>query len=292
MKYIDLVIGSEAWKNYRRNGIGASEVSAVMGINPFLTTYQLWEQKVYGIEQSDNPAMKRGREREYEALEYAKKTLGIELKPRMIEHPEYPFLFSTLDGIDIFGEIAVEIKFANAKVHSAAKMGQVIEYYYPQIQSQLACTGLKSMYFLSCHGEGLDTDFVMIEVKRDDLFIEKMIEKEKEFYEKYLLPKEPPPLCDKDYAQIEDDKKSLFDELMNQYTKFSEQKKEAEENLEKIKSELILLSDGKNCKTDSFKATKFRVKGSVEYQKIPELQNVNLELYRKESREQWRFSKI
>ncbi|MBY7577026.1 YqaJ viral recombinase family protein, partial [Candidatus Phytoplasma sp. Tabriz.2] len=50
-----------AWHNHRKKYINASEVSAIMGLNPFETKEQLLKRKVFGTPIEDNEAMKRGR---------------------------------------------------------------------------------------------------------------------------------------------------------------------------------------------------------------------------------------
>ena len=52
---------SQEWLSDRRNGIGASEVGTILGLNPFETPYQLWRRKK-GLDapKQENFAMKAG----------------------------------------------------------------------------------------------------------------------------------------------------------------------------------------------------------------------------------------
>jgi len=61
----------EQWLALRAGNIGASEVSALLGVNPFLTIFELWARKsgLVTADIADNPAMRRGRLMEPIALQ-------------------------------------------------------------------------------------------------------------------------------------------------------------------------------------------------------------------------------
>ena len=49
------------WLDYRRAGIGSSEIATIVGLNPYETPYQLWRRKI-GLDEpkSETFAMKAG----------------------------------------------------------------------------------------------------------------------------------------------------------------------------------------------------------------------------------------
>lgn len=59
-----------------------------------------------------------------------------------------------------------------------------------------------------------------------------------------------------------------------------------------LSDKLKKLSNNENSKGGEFLYTAIMTKGGVEYSLIPELQNVDLEQYRKESTMRWKLSKI
>jgi putative phage-type endonuclease len=291
MKYVELEQGSNEWLAYRKKGIGASEISAIMGISPWTTPYQKWEEKVYGNTVQLNASMRRGMEKEEEARQYFQYKNSCLVEPKVVQHEKYPWLFASLDGIDMMGDIVLEIKWANKKVHELAEKGIVIDYYFCQCQAQMACTGVREMWFLSCYENNNvrgGADFILVNIKRDDLFIEKMIEICSDFYYNHMIKHIPPTLTEKDYKLIDDYE---YNELCSFYLDLTEQEnmiaKKKKELLEKIKT----MSEGKNSCSKLFKATKFRVKGGVDYDSIPQLKDIDLEKYRKNNREQWKISK-
>jgi putative phage-type endonuclease len=285
---IDLFQGSKEWKEYRKKRIGASDVAAIMGLSPFQTPYQKWLEKVEDVEQESTFSMKRGTNREKEGREYYEKTVGYKVYPKVVQSREYDWFFCSLDGISQDETYMVEIKWANQDVHRMAKSGVVVDYYYTQCQAQLFCVNKRSMDFLSCFEKDGDREFALVSVTRDSLFQEKMLEKCSQFYHDHLLTKNPPPLSDKDYQVADDDSLELlcldYERASAIIRKEEEIKKEI---LEKIKERV----DNRNTMSNLFKITKFKPKGVIDYSAVEELKNVDLEKYRKDSKEQWRITK-
>jgi putative phage-type endonuclease len=289
-KIIPLIQGTPEWTSYRSSRIGASDSPVILGVSPFKTPFGLYEEKVHGKTTPTTPAMQRGLDREHEARKWLDNHFGTIFCPRVVEHDKHEWKFASLDALSPDGKIAVEIKFANSVVHSLAKKGKVVDFYFPQVQSQMSCCDLDSMYFLSCYQEpGSDVDFVLVKIERDRKFIDDMIEKEQEFYQKCLVELCPPELCDKDYDHVQDN--LHFDYVCSEYMRINKEIAALEKEKKAHFESIISLSKGRNSKSNSFKATKFTVRGNVDYGSIEALQNVNLDHYRKESREQWKVSK-
>lgn len=288
-KIIDLIVGSKEWLDYRRSKITASQSSIILGINPWQTPKDLYEEKINGIKQESNNSMARGNLREIEGIKWAENYFGTILTSRTIEHSDYPWKIATVDGISPCGKIVVEIKWANKEVHELAKQGTVIDYYYSQVQSQIVCCDAKEAWFLSCYQDkNSPAEFVLAYVPRDQDYIDDMIAKEKEWYTKHIVMMEDPELTDKDYEVIENDQ---FDMCCGEYLRLCKEITVLEKQKKEMQTMALTISNNRSCKSGSFKATKFKVKGSIEYSAIPELEMLDLNLYRKESREQWKITK-
>lgn len=291
MKYIDLEIGSDEWKEYRRTKIGASETAQIMGISPFGTAYELYQEKVEGKERGDSHSMKRGRDREIEALNWLNETTENNFQPKMVQS-EIDWKFATLDGLSGNEKEAVEIKWARKEIHEMAKKGVVVDYYQTQLQSQMFCTGLSNIWFLSCYQEkDSEIEFCLFQVKRDDEMIAKIIEAERNFYENHLSKKIPPPLTDRDYIEVQDSDSILFDIMCYRDRDYNIKIKQLEDERDSNKAKLIELSKGRNLKSNDFKLSKSIIKGRIDYDKILDLHLMDLEQYRKPSTESWRISK-
>ena len=95
----------EKWLEERKYGIGASDISAVMGINKFKTNMQLWEEKTGRREPEDigdKPYVKFGNDaegplRELFALEHPEYIVQHE-EYDLVRHPIKPFIYATPDG--------------------------------------------------------------------------------------------------------------------------------------------------------------------------------------------------
>lgn len=274
-------IGSREWLEKRGESIGSSDAPVIMKVSPFKTPYQLWEEKVLGKEQSLNSAMKRGTEMEPLAREWFINKIGISVEPVFLKHANYGWMTATLDGYNEKESVLVEIKCPSAKTHALAKQGKVPDHYYPQVQHQLAVTGFGLAYYVSFDGQ----DGAVVEVPRNDKYIDTLLSEEYKFFE-CMTDLTPPGLTEADWVDMDINKD--WQEISEQYKKVNGLIKELEEEEEFLRSQFILFSEGRNAKGCGIRLTKCLTKGNIDYTKIPELKNINLEQYRKPSYTKWR----
>jgi putative phage-type endonuclease len=104
---VQLVQGSDAWLAHRRSLFNASETSAVLGISPWQTPYQLWLVKTGRAETEVTAPMRRGTALEPQArLAYEEKT-GLVMQPLVLQDGRFS---ASLDGMTLAGDLIVEIK--------------------------------------------------------------------------------------------------------------------------------------------------------------------------------------
>ncbi len=188
---------SEAWLEYRKNRIGGSDAPAIMELSPYCTRLKLWERKKGLVpEQPMNKAMSRGVEQEDEALEWLSMTTGQKYKSAVFSYKENDRLMASLDGINEAGDVIVEIK-CSQKIFDMAKKGEIAPMYHCQMNHQMLVTGVSKCLFVAFDG----FDGVIIEVPRDEVFIERMLEAELEFLE-FLDTETPPPYGEDDHVKI------------------------------------------------------------------------------------------
>ena len=264
----------------RKRFIGASDAPIVMGVSPWTTPYQLWQQKLDLVPPiEDNWAMRRGREQEPLAREAYSQKIGVTVCPKRLIHPEIHFMLANMDGISDDGAACVEIKTPCEEDHYKAKQGEIPEKYYPQLQQQLEIRykryGFKTMdYFSWRDGEG-----VLIEVKYDEKYSKKLCTENKKFWN-YVENLIAPPFTERDYIQRHDEK---WLQAALQWKDSKEKAQEAKKLEEEAKAILIELSKGNNSMGGGIKIEKSICKGLVDYRSIPELKHVDLEKYRKPS---------
>ena len=277
-----LIQGTKEWLDNRRKFIGASDAPIILGVSPWKTPYQLWEEKLgFGkeIDLSKNPQIVRGNALEPVVLQNFNNENFLTLYPQVVYHKEIKFMMASLDGLSKEKDVAIEIKCPGKEAHQKALNGEIPEYFYPQLQHQLACLGLDSIYYHSFHESGIAT----VIVKRDDKYIKKMITKEKKFWE-CVQTFTPPELTNKDYIQ-----KTSEDWIVN-----TDRMKEIDHHIKMLEKEKAYIRDllieecnGQSSSGNGVSVAKSVSKGRVDYKKIPELMEIDLEKYRGKSKEIW-----
>jgi putative phage-type endonuclease len=277
-----LIQGTEAWKEWRKEKIGASDAPCIMGVG-FHTPYQLWEFKTGISEPVVNQAMSRGTIMEEEARQAFIRETGIEVEPLVVVDPEYPLMIASLDGMSYEGDLIVEIKCPGIEDHVKALSGEIPEKYYPQLQHQMEVTGLDEIRYYSWTSKSSK----IILVKRDQNYIEnKLMPKLIEFYDcmRFFTP---PKQSDKDFIERSD---TEWAKLSLAYQDIKARLEYYEKQEEILKEQLVLMANEKNSIGSGIKLSKVIRKGNVDYSKIPELQDVDLEVYRKEPIQSWRVT--
>jgi hypothetical protein len=99
-----------------------------------------------------------------------------------------------------------------------------------------------------------------------------------------MISKQPPEPHQNEFKERSDD---LWKFYASEWISISTQTKNLEKKKEEIKEQLILLSGKSNSKGAGIRLYQIQRKGVVEYQKIPELANVDLEKFRKPSINSW-----
>ena len=144
----------ESWLKNRKKYIGGSDVSCIMGLNPYKTNRQLYEEKKGLVEPPDlsgNALVQYGTKAEEHiralfALDYP--NLNVEyIKDNSWRNTDYPFAACSLDGwsSDKDGRKGIlEIKTAtitNATQSAKWKDGHIPDNYYCQVLFYLGVTG-------------------------------------------------------------------------------------------------------------------------------------------------------
>lgn len=266
------------WLEWRKDKIGASDAPIIDGISPWCDQHTLMLQKL-GLADGpkENWAMSNGKKKEPEILQWFNEKYGLSLQPTAMQSTEYDWMIASLDGYQpAMGDqeaYAAEIKTAGKEDHALAKSGKIPPKYYPQLQHQMKVNGLRSMYYISENGG----DKCVVTVPRDTRYISALVAKELKFIEmrdSFIIPKSDAP----DYKDLLDD--TLL-ELLNKYNKENEILKNAKKSVDDIKLQIIQHSGDQNVKCGNYYITKSSARGAIDYEKIDELKNVDLEKFRK-----------
>lgn len=188
MRLINHDQGSQEWLNWRTTGVGGSDAPVVMGVSPYDTYLGLWALKLgRRAPIPDNPGMQRGRMLEEPARRAYERETGIFVTPACAEHDRYPFIKASFDGLALLQDIGVEIKCPSEEDHALALRGVVPGKYYPQCQHLMLVTGYDQWHYWSFDGR----EGVLVEVKRDDTYIGRMMDRETKFWDDVRLDRMP-----------------------------------------------------------------------------------------------------
>jgi putative phage-type endonuclease len=275
-KIIDLVQGSQDWLNYRRTRIGASEIGTILKGK----TNDLISEKIgYGKEHNDFTKKLFADGHAWEDIirkQINAENPDVQFEPVVIESLHNNRFFASLDGVDRNTFDFIEIKTTSRRAIIEQVMNrEVPEEYAPQLAWQCAIIGgfqripisgtlyvldktTNNMYKLRFTYDANQNHLANAALGAlndlDDAFSFSLSEQNvlNEIYERKKVVAEYQKLIDEEEAKI----KFMAENLLKNY------------NATKLENEF--------CKIEY--STR---KGSVDYSKIQELENVNLDLYRK-----------
>ena len=202
------------WHRERAKGIGASEASAIIGRNPYMSNQELWRIKTgrkKAADISSNAHVQYGHAaegplRELFALDYPQYEVEYRGNYDLVRNEKYPFILATLDGRlteKDTGRLGVYEGKTTEILKSMQKekwIDAIPDNYYIQVLHQLIATGfdfsvlnaqLKRVYGWEVKTETRRYFIERAEVKDD---IEYLLEQEINFWENYVKKDIEPPL--------------------------------------------------------------------------------------------------
>jgi putative phage-type endonuclease len=187
-----------AWLAARREGIGGSDVAAIMGVSRWKTPLAVYLDKIgHGEEVEDNEPMYWGRALEpIVALEFMRRTclplkgIGESLRFKSIC---YPWMVATLDGLveDEENPGVLEVKTSR----SGAEWGEdgsedIPQDYVLQGTHYMIVTGRRVCWFPVLIG---GSDFRIYRMNYDEELADIITVEEKRFWHEHVLARNPPP---------------------------------------------------------------------------------------------------
>lgn len=267
-----LIQGSEEWLALRRTKVTATDAAVIVGMNPWKNIEQLYVEKTTAAVPFRNERMERGNRLEPVARALFCSNTGRNMIPKVVLKDDWAM--ASLDGIDDLNEI-LEIKCPGEKVHQMALEGTIPQYYYPQLQHQMFVCDSEKAFYYSFDGES----GVTVEVERNQEFIDRMVEKEKAFYE--CLVNKTPPKLHNERIDIE------WIELANTYTCLTRKIKMLQEQADNAKAALLSLAGESEQRGGGISISWVERKGTIDYLSVKELKGVDLEPYRKPNTGYW-----
>ena len=288
----ELKQGTQEWLDARKSKITGSRVGAILGVNPYSKPDDVMREMVrehFGAERefTGNVATEHGNEYEAVALQDYEIYSGNEVTSAgLLVHPHIEWLAVSPDGL-IGADGGVEIK---CPYSGNIKDLDSQPHYKSQVLLCLAVTGREwwDFYVWTENGESLETVFK----SEAEAWIENNIAALEEFHARYLDIITDKKLSAQYLADLETDasEDEQWQALAAEYAAAKRKSDEVEKHLKECKAKLSKHAETygtkkvKGCGVQVFKATR---KGSVQYAKIPELKDVDLDKYRGKDSEYW-----
>lgn len=187
-----------AWLRARMEGLGGSDVSAILGFNKYRDAYQVYLDKIADPDylsdddsMANNRFIRAGKKLEPVFREMFTEDTGLKIRMTGLHRSkEHPFMQVTVDGLVEDGGI-FESKNTGYFMGDEWEDGQVPDHAELQVQHGMAVTGRSHAWVTGFIG---GNDFRVIRVERDETLIQNMIELERNFWTQNVLARQEPAL--------------------------------------------------------------------------------------------------
>lgn len=190
------------WLKERKKAIGASDVGAILGVNPYASAWDVWASKTGRVEDwVGNESTKLGQLFEGPILDYAESQLGKLQRNVRIVHETLP-IAATLDAQCVDTLRPVEAKTTGLTGLANPEFGepgtdQVPDSYLVQVYAQLLCSGADLGYLYALiPGKGV----VHYVIERNDSVIDKLGNVLDKWWTRHIINGEEP---DRSKASLE-----------------------------------------------------------------------------------------
>lgn len=234
----------EQWLEYRKQGIGGSDVGAIVGFDKYKSAFSVYLEKIGAVSpvEEESEAAYWGRTLEETVAEEFAKRSGLEIRKRyeLLQHDTYKFMLATLDREVICPKRGVgilECKTTSEYLKTEWSGDNIPDSYYVQVQHYLAVTNYPFAYIAVLIG---GNKFLYKEVARDEDVIEYLYRIEANFWNNHVVPKIPPVIDGS--RSTTNALEELFTESTNESVILSDECMSWIEELENIKEQMKKLA--------------------------------------------------
>ena len=182
----------EEWLESRKKGIGGSDASSIMGLNPYSSPLKVYLDKIgKGEDKVTTEAMRQGTDLEQYVAERFCEETGLQVRRcnQILQHPKYDWMLANVDRLIVGHNAGLECKTTSPYSKFKFDEGEINPHYYWQSVHYMAVTGADTWYVAVLV---LGKAFHVFEIRRDEAAIRQLIDAEKVFWEEHVLKKDPP----------------------------------------------------------------------------------------------------
>lgn len=277
-RYIDTRgMSREQWLQARQQGLGGSDIAAIMGLHSFKSPYDVWLDKTgRGQEQEQNTFMRFGSDVEPIIADWFAEDNGMQVQKdnMMWIHPKHSFLIANVDRVilqnDIYeGNGILECKSTNYWRWKQVE-DEVPEEWYLQMQHYMMIKG----YSWGAIAALVDRQPEYLFFDADPEIHDLIIEHAKQFWEEHVIADEPPAPTTSDdlvdvYAKIKKGKAiEATDEIidaMQNLQGLKEQKKQIDQAIKEEQHKVEAFIGDKEAELLNHQGEKICKRGKVSY---------------------------
>ena len=278
MKKVELEQGTQAWLDFRRSGIGASEIAAIAGIEgAFQKRSEVMAEKLGAVRELTS-FQKRifadGHEWEALVRENLNST-GHNFVPVVVTRDEDERYFASLDGIDEGSKTILEVKSVTTRERFEDYAETIPAHYMAQIQWQFYVTGYDRAIIAFVHAG----EVVTREVEANPAIQETLSIEAAKFFEELDEIKAgsmPAPV-----VALESQDMTRLAHLKTQERAMKVQLAMVEEEVKSLAERILKTNNANRVESDRVTIQYVDRQGSIDYSKVAELRGVDLAPYRK-----------
>lgn len=278
IRKVALEQGTPEWLAYRLNGVGGSDIASIIGADGAFKKRQdvLMEKLGETRELSEFQKKLFQDGHEWEALVRDQMNQqGFNFKPEVVECPFNTRFFASLDGIDVEKECLLEVKSVTSMEKFKAYVENPPAHYLAQCQWQMLCTGYHTtLLAFVCQGE-----VAVKEIQSNPDSHVKLILQADQFLEELDRVKTgsvPAPIQNITSPAIE-----RLAALKSASVQVASRLEELDEEIKSLATKILAEHGAVQIQGEGITIQLCEREGSVDYKKIPELQNLDLNPYRR-----------
>ncbi len=194
----DPVTDRAAWLEWRRHGLGGSDVAALLGLSPFAGPFDVWLSKTQSVDGGSNRAMRSGVLLEQAIAAFAAGELEAELLPSEgLVHPDRAWHRGTPDGYLEGGLVGARAGLECKKVRTLDGWGEPGSGDVP-IAYRVQCAwymGLADLdrWFVAVFAT-LSEQWEIYTLERDLEIEQALVERARQWWQRHVVEGEMPPL--------------------------------------------------------------------------------------------------
>lgn len=305
MKVIDVSQRSDAWREWRSQGVSASEAAVIMNRSPYKTPWRLYAEKIgLVLEQNldNNPLILAGIRQEPLALQRFEEKHDVLLLPVCGESERFPLMRASFDGLSEHNE-PVEVKCPHETtfldVVLNREWSEAYKLYWHQVQQQLLVSEAERGFLFFYH-EGQDVEF---EIRRDENFINTLIQTAMTFWANVKNRKEPDKDPERDLYLPKGASELAWQKLAANYRQNQQLLEDIKSQVEVIqfqqaqyeKALVEMMGDYLAAEHSGVRVNRYLAQGLIDYKAaikalIPDCSESTLEAYRKPSAQRIRMT--